>query len=65
MKKIIQIWLLCFVSTITFSQTNNTKKYADSLKILVMQTTNDTLKMTVLSDKLNYKNEIRDIHQSF
>jgi len=55
MKKIIQIWLLCFVSTITFSQTNNTKKYADSLQMLVMQTTNDTLKMTALSDKLNYK----------
>lgn len=65
MKKIIQIWLLCLISTVACSQTNNTKKYADSLKMLVMQTTNDTLKMTALSNKLNYKNEILNIHQSF
>ncbi len=57
MKKTIQILLLCFISTVVYSQTNNTNKYADSLKLIVSQTTNDTLKMTTLSDLSDYYRE--------
>jgi len=54
MKKIIQILLLSLVSTFVFSQTNNAHKYADSLRLVLSQTTNDTIKEATLANLSGY-----------
>ena len=49
MKTIIQIWLLCLVSTVAFSQIDNPRnKYTDSLQLVLSQTSNDTVRETTL-----------------
>ena len=62
MKKIIKIVLLCALYNVGFSQTNTANKYIDSLKVVISQAKNDTIKMTTFFNISQYYTESnRDI----
>ena len=57
MKKTIKIVLLCALHNVGFSQTDTANKYIDSLKVVVNQTKNDTIKMNTLGYISEYYTE--------